>query len=146
MKWQTLAVYLPINSDKIPFNGSITAMSTPIKTERKLYKCNIPFVFHICNDCIMLKIVYYYDICHSGGRKILITMGMSCKGGGLWRKYVIQFKLAEYMKQNNIDSFFSNDMKPYMELIFFKKNEFICRENEEIDYLFFLRWRKSESV
>ena len=28
-------------------------------------------------------------------------------------------------------------MKPYMELIFFKKNEFICRENEEIDYLFF---------
>ncbi|PEX36077.1 hypothetical protein CN456_28760, partial [Bacillus cereus] len=34
-------------------------------------------------------------------------------------------KLAEYIKQNNIDSFFSHDMKPYMELIFFKKNEFI---------------------
>ncbi|MDR2995644.1 MAG: cyclic nucleotide-binding domain-containing protein [Bacillus cereus] len=46
-------------------------------------------------------------------------------------------KLADYIKRNNIDSFFSNDMKPYMELIFFKKNEFICRENEEIDYLYF---------
>lgn len=30
-------------------------------------------------------------------------------------------KLAEYMKQNNIDSFFSSDMKPYMELIFLKR-------------------------
>lgn len=30
-------------------------------------------------------------------------------------------KLAEYMKQNNIDSFFSSDMKPYMELIFLKE-------------------------
>lgn len=64
-------------------------------------------------------------------------MGMSCKGGGTMKKVCNSIKLAEYMKRNNIDSFFSNDMKPYMELIFFKKNEFICRENEEIDYLFF---------
>lgn len=60
-------------------------------------------------------------------------MGMSCKGGGTMKKVCNSIKLAEYMKQNNIDSFFSNDMNPYMELIFFKKNEFICRENEEID-------------
>ncbi|MEJ9148997.1 hypothetical protein P4520_28330, partial [Bacillus thuringiensis] len=53
------------------------------------------------------------------------------------KKVCNSIKLAEYMKQNNIDSFFSNDMNPYMELIFFKKNEFICRENEEIDYLYF---------
>lgn len=46
-------------------------------------------------------------------------------------------KLVEYMKKNNIDLFFSYDMKLYMKFIFFKKNEFICRENEEIDYLFF---------
>ena len=74
----TLAVYLPINSDKIPFNGSITAI-TPIKTERKLYNV-ISFIFHICNDCIMLKlcITMTYVIVEE---KILITMGMSCKGG-----------------------------------------------------------------
>ena len=52
------------------------------------------------------------------------------------KKVCNSIKLAEYMKKNNIDSFFSHDMKPYMELIFFKKNEFICRENEEIEYLF----------
>ncbi|HHT7237287.1 MULTISPECIES: cyclic nucleotide-binding domain-containing protein [Bacillus cereus group] len=53
------------------------------------------------------------------------------------RKICNSNKLADYIKHNNIDAFFSSDMKPYMELIFFKKNEFICRENEEIDYLYF---------
>lgn len=48
-------------------------------------------------------------------------MGMSCKGGGSMKKVCNTNKLAEYMKQNNIDSFFSNDMKPYMELIFLKR-------------------------
>lgn len=48
-------------------------------------------------------------------------MGMSCKGGGTMKKVCNSIKLAEYMKQNNIDSFFSNDMNPYMELIFLKR-------------------------
>ncbi len=47
-------------------------------------------------------------------------MGMSCKGGELW-KVCNSIKLAEYMKKNNIDSFFSHDMKPYMKLIFLKR-------------------------
>lgn len=62
------------------------------------------------------------------------------------KKVCNSIKLAEYMIQNNIDSFFSNDMKPYMELIFFKKNEFICRENEEIDYLYFLLKEKRKRL
>ena len=37
------------------------------------------------------------------------------------KKVCNSIKLAEYMKQNNIDSFFSNDMQPYMELIFLKR-------------------------
>ncbi|MDM5189105.1 transcriptional regulator YeiL [Bacillus sp. DX4.1] len=46
-------------------------------------------------------------------------------------------KLDEYVRQNNIEAFFSNDMKSCMELLLFKKNEYICKENEEIHYLYF---------
>ncbi|MDM5155615.1 transcriptional regulator YeiL [Bacillus sp. DX1.1] len=46
-------------------------------------------------------------------------------------------KLDEYVNQNNIGAFFSNDMKSCMELLLFKKNEHICKENEEIHYLYF---------
>ncbi|MEN1936609.1 transcriptional regulator YeiL [Paenibacillus sp. 102] len=47
------------------------------------------------------------------------------------------YKLDEFVKQNNMESFFSNDMKSYMELLLFKKNEHICKENEDIHYLYF---------
>ncbi|CDM67256.1 cyclic nucleotide-binding domain protein [Clostridium bornimense] len=43
----------------------------------------------------------------------------------------------KYIKKYNLDNIFSNDMKEYMELILFEKNEFICRENEKIEYIFF---------
>lgn len=46
-------------------------------------------------------------------------------------------KLHEYIKRHHIDTFFSSDMSPYMELLLFKKNEHICKENEEIHYLYF---------
>ena len=46
-------------------------------------------------------------------------------------------KLDEYVRLNHIESFFSNDMKSYMELLLFKKNEHICKENEDIHYLYF---------
>lgn len=46
-------------------------------------------------------------------------------------------KLDDYVRQNHIESFFSNDMKSYMELLLFKKNEHICKENEDIHYLYF---------
>lgn len=46
-------------------------------------------------------------------------------------------KLHEYIQQYHIDTFFSSDMSPYMELLLFKKNEHICKENEDIHYLYF---------
>lgn len=64
-------------------------------------------------------------------------MKMSYKGGGCMKKICNSYKLDEFVKQNNIESFFSNDMKSYMELLLFKKNEHICKENEDIHYLYF---------
>lgn len=46
-------------------------------------------------------------------------------------------RLDEYVKQHHIDTFFSSDMRPHMELLLFKKNEHICKENEDIHYLYF---------
>jgi CRP/FNR family transcriptional regulator, putaive post-exponential-phase nitrogen-starvation regulator len=46
-------------------------------------------------------------------------------------------KLDEYVKRYEIDTFFSHDMKVYMELLLFKKGEYICREHEDIHYLYF---------
>lgn len=64
-------------------------------------------------------------------------MKMSYKGGGCMKKIRNSYKLDEFVKQNNMESFFSNDMKSYMELLLFKKNEHICKENEDIHYLYF---------
>ncbi|WP_294345179.1 cyclic nucleotide-binding domain-containing protein [uncultured Clostridium sp.] len=47
-------------------------------------------------------------------------------------------KLKEkYINKYNLNNIFSNDMKEYMELILFEKNQYICKENEEINYLYF---------
>ncbi len=43
----------------------------------------------------------------------------------------------EYIESYGINEIFSNDMSEYMELILFKKGEYICKEDENIDYLFF---------
>jgi len=45
-------------------------------------------------------------------------------------------KMNGYIEKYNIDNMFSMDMKPFMELVLFKKNEYICRENEYIQYFF----------
>jgi len=45
-------------------------------------------------------------------------------------------KMNGYIEKYNIDNMFSMDMKPFMELVLFKKNEYICRENEYIKYFF----------
>lgn len=43
----------------------------------------------------------------------------------------------KYIEEYKINSFFSHDLEPFMELILFKKNEYICRENEKLNYLYF---------
>lgn len=45
--------------------------------------------------------------------------------------------LDKYILKYGITDIFTNDMKPLMELFLFKKNEHICRESEDINYLFF---------
>ena len=56
-------------------------------------------------------------------------------------------KLKEkYINKYDLNNIFSNDMKEYMELILFEKNQYICRENEKIEYIFFLCKRKSKGV
>lgn len=47
-------------------------------------------------------------------------------------------KLNYYISKYNLDEIFSIDMKQYMELVMFNKNEYICRSDEKIEYLFFL--------
>ncbi|MDF2880338.1 MAG: cyclic nucleotide-binding domain protein [Clostridiaceae bacterium] len=43
----------------------------------------------------------------------------------------------KYIETFHINSFFSHDVEPFMELLLFKKNEYICRENEKLNYVYF---------
>jgi len=45
--------------------------------------------------------------------------------------------IEKYLIKYDIEKKFSKNMKPYMELLLFKKNEHICREGEHMNYLFF---------
>jgi CRP-like cAMP-binding protein len=45
--------------------------------------------------------------------------------------------MHKYILENNIDSIFSENMMPYMELLLFKKGEYICRDGEPLDYFLF---------
>lgn len=53
------------------------------------------------------------------------------------KKIVNNKKLNYYILKYNIDEIFSLDMKPYMELFIFNKNEYICKIDEKLNYLFF---------
>lgn len=44
----------------------------------------------------------------------------------------------KYISKHGINNIFTEDMSPFIELFFFKKDEHICREDEKLDYLFFL--------
>ncbi|WP_070000070.1 cyclic nucleotide-binding domain-containing protein [Cellulosilyticum sp. I15G10I2] len=46
-------------------------------------------------------------------------------------------KLNHYVAKYDIDKLFDEDAKTFIELLFFKKNEYICRQDEPIHYLFF---------
>lgn len=47
-------------------------------------------------------------------------------------------RLMEYVRRYKMNNIFTEDMAPYMELLFFRKNEFMVKEGEEIPYLLFL--------
>jgi CRP-like cAMP-binding protein len=42
-----------------------------------------------------------------------------------------------YLLKFNINDIFTEDMRPFMELMLFKKGEYICRDSEKLKYLFF---------
>lgn len=46
-------------------------------------------------------------------------------------------KLNNYLSLNKIEDYFTADMKNWMELFLFTKNEHLCREGEEMNYLYF---------
>ena len=48
-------------------------------------------------------------------------------------------KLKElYINKFKLNDIFTDNMSEYMELVLFKKGEYICNENEKMEYLFFL--------
>jgi CRP-like cAMP-binding protein len=53
------------------------------------------------------------------------------------RKVTDNEKLEYYISKYNINEIFSRDMKQYMELVLFNKNEYICKTDERLEYLFF---------
>lgn len=53
-------------------------------------------------------------------------------------KIVCEKRKSGYIEKYGIDKVFSHDMKPHMELFMYRKGEFICKETEEIRYLYFL--------
>lgn len=46
-------------------------------------------------------------------------------------------RMYHYIVKHRINEIFSEDMKPFMELFLFKRGEHICKETEEIEYIFF---------
>lgn len=53
------------------------------------------------------------------------------------KKLIDNEKLNYYISKYNIDDIFSMDMKQHMELFLFHKNEYICKTDERLEYLFF---------
>jgi len=47
-------------------------------------------------------------------------------------------EIDKYISKYEMNEIFTKDMRPFMELLFYKKNEHIVNESEEINYLIFL--------
>lgn len=43
----------------------------------------------------------------------------------------------KYISKYNLNEIFTDDMTEYMELMIFEKNQYLCKENEKIEYLYF---------
>lgn len=55
-----------------------------------------------------------------------------------------EVRLTDYISQYDIKSIFSTDMSTHMELLFYKKYDFMAKEGEEIPYLLFLTEGKAK--
>ncbi|MGG4489190.1 cyclic nucleotide-binding domain-containing protein [Metabacillus idriensis] len=53
------------------------------------------------------------------------------------KKIIDQPLFEAYMSKNNIAGYFSSDMNEWMDLYLFSKNEYLCREGADMDYLYF---------
>jgi CRP-like cAMP-binding protein len=53
------------------------------------------------------------------------------------RRLIDHEKLDYYISRYHIDDIFELEMKQYMELFLFNKNEYICKTDEKLEYLFF---------
>ncbi|BCJ99279.1 cyclic nucleotide-binding domain-containing protein [Anaerocolumna chitinilytica] len=53
-------------------------------------------------------------------------------------------KMMDYVRRYKMNNIFTEDMTPYMELLLYKKNEFMVKEGEEIPYLLFLTEGKAK--
>lgn len=60
------------------------------------------------------------------------------------QKFDNQKKLNGIIKEYELDKIFSKDMRPYMELMTFKKNEYIIKQTDTIKYLVFVLKGKSK--
>jgi CRP-like cAMP-binding protein len=53
------------------------------------------------------------------------------------RRVIDHEKRDSYISRYHIDDIFELEMKQYMELFLFNKNEYICKTDEKLEYLFF---------
>lgn len=61
----------------------------------------------------------------------------------IWRKYNLkkiddEFVIESLYNELNMQKLFNKDMKKYMKLLKFEMNEYLCREDEELQYFLFL--------
>ncbi len=60
------------------------------------------------------------------------------KGGNTVVKIENNMQIEGYIKIYNMEKLFSDDMKGYMTLYIFDKNEYICKEEEQLENMYFL--------
>jgi CRP/FNR family transcriptional regulator, putaive post-exponential-phase nitrogen-starvation regulator len=54
------------------------------------------------------------------------------------KRIINQMELEKYINKYTMNDLFSRDMKSFMELLFYKKNEYIAKDSENMKYLLFL--------
>jgi len=61
-----------------------------------------------------------------------------CEGGITLIKIKNNKQIEEYIKAYKMENLFSDNMKNYMDLYMFDKNEYICKEEEQLENMYFL--------
>lgn len=60
------------------------------------------------------------------------------KGGNILVKIENNMQIEGYIKAYNMEKLFSDNMKDHMTLYVFDKNEYICKEEEQLENMYFL--------